>query len=175
MKKQIFLIGYRATGKTTIGKELSRMTGWKLIDTDEEIEKSTGIKIKDIFEKYGESKFRDLESQVLKNISSQEQIIVSTGGGIILRNENREIIKRGLVILLYSSPETIIKRMTEESHRPALTDLPLEEEVRKTLSERDKLYNEIFHIKVYNENITISSILSLLKNCIPFITNSQNS
>lgn len=168
MKKQIFLIGYRATGKSTVGKILAHLLSWKFFDTDEEIEKYTSKSIKQIFETYGEEKFREIESEVLEKISRNENIVVSTGGGIILKEKNREILKQGFVVLLESEIKTIIERMKKDNNRPALTNLPLEEEIKKTLSERQILYQEIFHIKILNENTNPENLALLIYNSIPF-------
>lgn len=167
MKKQIFLVGYRATGKTTIGRELSNLLGWKFVDLDKEIERCSGKSIKEIFEKEGEKAFRDIESKVLKDVSCLENVVISTGGGVVIREENRKIIKEGIVILFESSIDTIIERMTRDDNRPSLTNLPLREEVVKTLNERKTLYEEIYDIKVINEDVEVGLIANLIKNVLP--------
>ncbi|MFN4245053.1 MAG: shikimate kinase [Brevinematia bacterium] len=167
MKKQIFLVGYRATGKTTIGKELANILGWEFIDTDKEIERYTSKSIKEIFETKGEKAFREIESEVLKKLTEQEEVVFSTGGGIILYESNRNIIKQGIVILLECEIETIVSRMKKDQNRPPLTNLTLEEEIKKTLSERKKFYEEVANIKIVNENIPPKTVALLIKNLIP--------
>lgn len=168
MKRQVFLVGYRATGKTTIGKMLSRAIGWKFVDIDEEIEKNSSKSIRKIFEEDGEERFRDIESEILARFSNMEDTVFSTGGGIVIREKNREILKKGFVVLLDVCEETIIERLRNDTTRPPLTNLSLEEEVKKTLEERKKLYEEIYHAKVTNEKASPETITELIKNLLPF-------
>lgn len=168
MKKQIFLIGYRATGKTTVGREISKIIGWNFVDIDSEIERITSKKISDIFKNDGEDKFREIESEVLKTLSTLDNTVFSTGGGIVLLEKNREIIKEGFVILLEASIQTIMKRMMNDNSRPPLTNLTLEEEIQKTLSQRQPIYNQMYHVKIVNENIPVKTIANLIANIIPF-------
>ncbi|MGC8964525.1 MAG: shikimate kinase [Brevinematia bacterium] len=167
MKKQIFLIGYRATGKSTVGKVLSNLINWKFVDLDNEIEMYSGRTIKDIFDREGEKVFREIESEVLRKVSKLEKVVISTGGGVIIKKENRDMLKEGFVILLESSIDTIVSRMIKDDNRPSLTDLPLREEVIKTLSERKPLYEEVYNVKYLNENVDVYVIASLIKNVLP--------
>lgn len=168
MKKQVFLIGYRATGKTTVAKKVSEIIGWDFVDVDAEIERLTSRKITDIFKNDGEDKFREIESEVLKTLSKLDKTVFSTGGGIILLEKNREIIKEGFVVLLEASIQTIMKRMMEDNSRPPLTNLTLEEEIQKTLSQRQPIYNQMYHLKIVNENVSPETIANLIANIIPF-------
>ncbi len=157
-KRQIFLIGYRATGKSTIGFEVSRILGWNFIDLDRFIEEKFGQDIRDIFKKYGEDKFRDLETEALEEVAKLDKIVVSTGGGVILRGKNRDLLKQGIVILLKANIETIISRLKSDNNRPPLTGLSLEEEVNVTLSQREKLYDEVKDLEFLNNDIQPKSL-----------------
>jgi len=167
-KDVIFLVGYRATGKTTVGIEIARMLGWDFIDLDKEIEKKALKSIKDIFSELGEDKFRDIESEVLEDtFRNMSEVVVSTGGGCVIRQRNREILKEGIVVLFRSSVDTIVSRMRKDDSRPSLVkSMTLEEEVRYTLSMREKFYEEVWDITVVNENVSPYIIAKLVVNCL---------
>jgi shikimate kinase len=125
--KNIVLTGFMGTGKTAVGKLLSQKLGFILIDVDTEIEKEQKTTITDIFNRLGEAAFRDMESAAIKRLSSMTKVIVSTGGGAVLRAENMDILRRhGHIICLTASPETILRRTSTSRHRPLLqVDDPL--------------------------------------------------
>lgn len=109
------------TGKTEVGRELSHLKGMKLIDIDTEIEKSEKMSINDIFKDYGEERFREIEAEMIEKISRQENMIISTGGGAVLRAMNMDNLKRkGIVICLTATPETILMRTSSTDERPLL-------------------------------------------------------
>ncbi len=109
------------TGKTAVGKELSRLLGMRVVDIDHEIEKSLGSTIAEIFQKHGEEYFRTVEAKVIQRISSQYGIIISTGGGAVLREENVTALQdSGIVFCLTASPEVILKRTEGNDDRPLL-------------------------------------------------------
>lgn len=119
--KNIVLTGFMGTGKTEVGKELSRLLDMKLIDVDTEIEKSRKLTINDIFKKFGEPRFREIETEMIKNLSEKKNIIISTGGGAVLKQENTDALrKNGVIVCLTASPETILKRTSRNSDRPLL-------------------------------------------------------
>jgi shikimate kinase len=119
--KNIVLTGFMGTGKTAVGKELARILDVPLIDVDSDIEKSERMTINDIFKQHGETKFREIETGMIKKISQRENIVISTGGGAVMKDENMEALKRnGIVICLMASPETILLRVSNNSDRPLL-------------------------------------------------------
>jgi len=119
--KNIILTGFMGTGKTAVAKELSRLLNLKMVDIDNEIEKAEGITINEIFKRYGESKFRGIETEMIKKISSEKNLIISTGGGVVLREENIRMLKEnGIIICLIATPETIFERTKNNSDRPLL-------------------------------------------------------
>ncbi len=114
--KHIYLIGFSYSGKTVVGQILARLLEQPFIDIDEEITGSQGQSVESIFSEHGESYFRDLESQKLNNISSGSSKIISTGGGIVINPENREIMRKtGFVIHLETSPQVVLERMLADS------------------------------------------------------------
>ena len=119
--KNIVLTGFMGTGKTAVGKELSRRLGMKLRDVDTEIEISRKMSIAEIFEKFGEQRFREIETEMINNISRDRNAIIATGGGAVLKQENMDMLKaHGIVVCLMASPETILKRTEGNDARPLL-------------------------------------------------------
>lgn len=116
----IVLCGMMGCGKTTVAAELSRLTGMEQTDTDAEIVKEYG-RIADIFEKYGEARFREIETQTVARITSRDNIIIATGGGCVLNSANVEYLKRnGKIFFLQTRAETLIKRVEGDTERPLL-------------------------------------------------------
>lgn len=144
------LIGYRCCGKTTVARALSDTLKQPLFDTDEVIAAEEGRTIKEIFADSGEEYFRQKETDVLTRLlRRQGGYVIATGGGIPVREENRRVIRASgaLTVLLWSEPETILRRMAADERndqtRPALTDLPPQEEIRAMLDRRRKYYLEL--------------------------------
>jgi len=119
--KNIVLLGFMGTGKTSAGKILSKKLGFKFIDVDDLIEKKIGKSIGDIFKEDGEKKFRIIEKKVIKDISKLKNVVIATGGGAVLLKENiNNLKKNGILISLMSSPESILKRVIKDKKRPLL-------------------------------------------------------
>ena len=119
--KNLFFIGFMGCGKSTMARLLSEKTGMELIEMDETIEAEAGMSINEIFEKYGEEHFRDLESQLITRIGEKGGAVVSCGGGAILRPQNvEEMKKNGKIIYFSATPETIYKRVRNSTNRPLL-------------------------------------------------------
>lgn len=119
--KNIVLTGFMGTGKTEVGKELSSRLDLKLVDVDTEIEISQKMSIAEIFKQHGEQRFREIETEMIKEISRNKNVIISTGGGAVLKHENMGVLKAdGIVVCLMASPETILKRTEGNDARPLL-------------------------------------------------------
>ena len=117
----IYLVGFMATGKTAVGKELARKKKWHFLDLDELIELKEKRTIADIFAKEGEPYFRRLEKRVLKEVAKEKKFVVACGGGIVIDKENIKTMKEnGIIICLSASPEVILQRTQGTSHRPLL-------------------------------------------------------
>ncbi len=131
------------TGKTAVGKELSKMLGRKLIDMDGEIEESEGVKINEIFDKFGEPRFRKIETDMAKKLSIMNNVVISTGGGVVLKEENMKYLGvKGLIVCLMASPETILNRTINNDDRPLLkVDDPLKK-IRELLKYRMLFYKK---------------------------------
>lgn len=119
--KNIVLTGFMGTGKTEVSKILARKLGYTLIDADIEIEKEQKMTITEIFKQHGESAFRDIEADVIRRLSAVKNAVISTGGGAVLRQENMDNLrKNGVIVCLMASPETILKRTSNNNDRPLL-------------------------------------------------------
>lgn len=138
----VVLIGYRGTGKSTVGKVVASRLGRNVVSTDAEVIKRAGRSIPDIVAQDGWEHFRDLESQVCRELAKSEGLVIDTGGGAILRQENVESLKRnGVLFWLTASVETIIRRIGRDNQRPSLTGTKsFVDEVEEVLRERIPKY-----------------------------------
>ena len=142
--KNIVLIGMSGVGKSEKGMYIAKMLGWKFIDTDELIVEKEKITIDDIFLNYGEEYFRNIESQIVENISKLENTVISCGGGIIIRQENIASLRRnGYIFLFLGKIQTIVNNLNRSSVvRPLLKDnLNLYNQVERLFKSREKLYH----------------------------------
>lgn len=161
----IFLIGFMGAGKTTIGKELATCLGKPVYDTDEEIMKETGKSIAQIFENVGEDGFRSIETNTLKRIPTKETVI-TTGGGIILRYENREWLKSsGTVIFLDVNPGEVIRRLKDDHTRP-LIQANKEKNIHEMMLARFPLYMETSHFQIQTTGKSIKQIILEIETCL---------
>ncbi|QGG46596.1 shikimate kinase [Heliorestis convoluta] len=141
MKRNIVLIGFMGTGKSTVGKILAHKISFEYIDTDREVEKVTGLTISQIFDNHGEQRFRSEESIVAHKVSTLQQKIISTGGGIVLRPENVETLQStGLLIELTATPEVIWERVSRRSHRPLIKKEMNAEVIAELMAGREPYY-----------------------------------
>ena len=139
----VALVGFMGTGKSRIGWELSRRLSLTFIDTDRVIERVSCLRITDIFEYYGESVFRDYETEIVRRCLRLDEVVVSTGGGTVTRRANRDLLKgRGPVVALSASPETIYRR-TRRHKRPLLEIGDPTERIRTLLAEREAAYSDV--------------------------------
>ncbi len=143
-RRSIILTGYMGCGKTTVGRELSRRTGKILADTDEMIVERENCPVSQIFAEKGEPYFRDLETKLLRDLGAGEtDMVCSTGGGIVLRRENRELLRKiGFTVWLTALPETISERLAADRDRPLLPAGADPERIREMIRERSEAYKE---------------------------------
>lgn len=141
MDRNIFLIGFMGCGKSTMARLLSAHLGKELVEMDETIEKKQQQSITEIFAQKGESYFRDLESQLIVQITESGDKVVSCGGGVILRSENVENMKKnGVIVYLTATPETIYQRVHRSTHRPLLNGNMNVEYIRDLMQKRIDKY-----------------------------------
>jgi shikimate kinase len=143
MFKNIILTGFMGVGKTSVGTRLAKDLGYAFVDTDTLIEADQKMTITEIFAKFGEPSFRDVESRILGQVLENEGQVVSTGGGAVIRDENRALFKSaGIVICLTARPEVIFERIRQETHRPLLQCPDPTAKIRELLDNREKFYRQ---------------------------------
>ena len=153
LKNNIILIGPMGSGKSSIGKKLSKMMKFNFVDTDSLIEDSTGVDIPTIFEHEGEEGFRERERNILQEISEYKETVIGTGGGIIISEKNRTTIKNmGFVVYLTASVRELVYRTEHDKNRPLINnnDDDAENKIKKILKDRKEYYEK-------TSNMTIST------------------
>ena len=163
--ENIILVGYMGSGKSTVGQALAKERGMRFLDTDAAIEEAEGCSIREIFEERGEKSFRDLETEYLRRLKATTvNTVIATGGGIVLRNENRELLKRtGRVIWLKASVEETLSRVKSDTGRPLLdsaSEVELAEKIERMLRERTPAYGAAASDIIETDGKTVPEIVS---------------
>ncbi len=170
LKQPIFLVGPMGSGKSTLGLKLSLSLNVKFIDVDEEIVKKSGKKIPLIFKEQGESGFRDIESQVLQEIleNNHNLCVISGGGGIILRAENRQkIIENTTCVYLYCPVDTQFLRVAGDQNRPMIAqDKDQKQKLSEIFNLRDPLFRQMCHICVDTSAHDLNSCIAYLESSL---------
>lgn len=152
-----------ATGKTAVGKALAKKLGMKYVSTDDLVEKRSGMKISKIFERFGEKHFRNLETQALQSIKRKKNIILSCGGGIVIKPRNLKLLKSlGTVIWLKADPETVDSRLGDIKKRPLLNIADKGGRIaaiRKMLRSRSKYYKNASNTSINTSGFNIPKIV----------------
>ena len=167
---RIFIVGPMASGKSTLGKKLAQTLEIDFLDTDNEIEKRAGAEISWIFEVEGEEGFRERERKALQRSAEKDNVVISTGGGIVTIEENRDLmIAKGKVVYLQTPIEIQLKRTENDKKRPLLSQGNREQTLRVLKKERDPQYKEIADITINhdqqkNRNAVIDEIIDKLSN-----------
>ena len=143
MDKNIVLLGFMGTGKTSVGKILASKLGRRVIDIDHVIEVSEKKKIREIFEKEGETRFRGLEKEAVRVVARETGVVITTGGGVVLDPENiRALRQSGVLVELTATDETVFRRVKDSKHRPLLGEGDLITQIRKLYESRRPLYGQ---------------------------------
>ena len=163
--KNIVLVGLMGSGKTTIGRRLAHELNQDFFDTDHELIDKTGVTIDHIFDIEGEKGFRERETKILENLSQMSNIILATGGGIVILTKNREILKNaGLVVYLYSSVEQLLRRTAKSKTRPLLENST---DRRKTITDllevRDTYYREVASVVIDTTGKELYEVVNIIK------------
>ena len=163
--KNIVLVGPMGSGKTTVGRRLAHELNQDFYDTDHEIIDKTGVTIDHIFDIEGEDGFRERESKILENLCQMSNIILATGGGIVILPKNREILKStGLVVYLSSSVDQLLMRTAKSKTRPLLENSA---DRRKTITElldaRDVYYREVASLVVDTTGKKLHEVINIIK------------
>jgi len=164
----ITLIGFRGSGKSSVGPLLAERLKLEFVDTDQQIEKITQKSISDIFAEQGEACFRKVEAETLQAIYRKENQVVATGGGAVLNIQTQLLIQQnGPVIWLQADAETTLKRIHKDqaagAARPALTDLDFQQEVVTLLEQREPIYQDLSNIQIDTVDATPEQIVELIQ------------
>ena len=156
----IALVGMPGSGKSTVGRALARRLHMDLADSDHVIEQRLGCTIRSYFDQHGEAAFRDLEETVIDELTRSASLVLSTGGGTVLRPANRRRLhERGTVIYLRSSPEQVYRRLRHDTKRPLLQVADPLQRLRDLYAERDPLYRECAHFVMDTHGIVLSTLV----------------
>ena len=159
--QKIILIGLPGSGKTSAGRQIARRFFLPFVDSDHLIEEKIGMPIKAYFAQQGEAAFRDLETATLREIvARQEPLVLSTGGGAVLRPENRALLQQaGTVVYLRVAPATIYRRLRHDTQRPLLQVDDPQAKIHALYAERDALYREAAHHVMEAGTTNVSSLV----------------
>ena len=159
-RRNIFLIGMMAVGKSTVGLQLAKQLGLEFFDTDRVIEERAGADIAWIFDVEGEDGFRDREETVLDELTQREGVVLATGGGVILRPANRQhLASRGTVVYLRTTLERLVARTRNDRRRPLLADGDVEATLERLMDERADLYAQTADIEVFAAKGSAASLV----------------
>lgn len=167
-KSNIALIGFRASGKSLVGRLLARELNLSFVDMDERLVATFGKSIDQWVRSEGWGPFRNAESELLEQLAQQQGLVVATGGGVIVNTRNRHLLKEHfLVIWLKASPETTYERMLSDPNtrasRPAFTALPLQDEIQHIMKERTPLYRETAHLILETEDVLPAQLVATIQ------------
>lgn len=156
----ISLVGLPGSGKSTVGRQLARRLQLPFHDSDRLIEQRLGCSIREFFEREGEQRFRDIEAAVIDELTQQSQGVLSTGGGSVLRPENRERLRlRSHVVYLNSSADELFRRLRHDRNRPLLQVADPLGRLRELHGQRHPLYQEVSHISVNTGRPSVSALV----------------
>ena len=159
----LVLVGLPGSGKTTVGRQLARRLHLPFVDSDHAIENRLGCSIREYFEREGEERFRDLESEVLADLCHSHEGVLSTGGGSVLRPVNRERLReKGHVFYLRSSPEEVFRRLRHDQNRPLLQVADPQARLRDLYQVRDPLYRETAHYVIETGRPNVAGLVNMI-------------
>ncbi len=163
MNRNIILVGLMGAGKTTVGRALAKKLQRRFIDSDHEIEARTGASIPLIFEIEGEEGFRQREAEVIRDLAAQSEIVLATGGGAILRPENRAALKAGgIVIYLRASISSILQRTSHDKSRPLLQTADPRRRLEELTRVREPLYLEVADMVIETGRPNVQSLVQTI-------------
>lgn len=155
----VCLVGLPGSGKTTIGRHLARRLGVPFVDTDHVIEERIGCSIREFFEREGEDRFRDIETEVIEDLTLSHEGVLSSGGGAVLRPINRQALRRGRVFYLRATPDELMRRLRHDTQRPLLQVADPLARLRDLFAKRDPLYTEAAHHVIETSRPSVSGLV----------------
>ncbi|MDD4943181.1 shikimate kinase [Rhodoferax sp.] len=159
----ISLIGLPGSGKSTVGRQLARKLQLPFLDSDHLLEQRLGCSIRAFFEREGEARFRDLEAQIIDELTQSGAGVLSTGGGVVLRPDNRQHLhQRTRVVYLNSYPEELFRRLRHDKNRPLLQVADPLQRLRDLYAQRDPLYRETAHFSMDTGRPSVASLVNMI-------------
>ncbi len=175
MVKKILLIGFRATGKTTVGRLLAERLSWEFVDLDTYIEKKLGKSIREVVEESGWEAFREAERRAMREFIGKEKLVLSLGGGAVMHAAEMEALKEdSFTVWLDASAEVVLERLSRDprtaTQRPALTEKSFEEEVREVLETRRPLYARFADLRISSDALSPEEVTQRM---VEYLSNSS--
>ena len=159
----ISLVGLPGSGKTTVGRQLARRLQLPIVDADHAVEARIGCSIREYFEREGEARFRDMEQDVLDELTQSPDKVLSTGGGAVLREANRQHLQqRGRVVYLKSTPEELFRRLRHDTNRPLLQVADPLLKLKNLFAERDPLYRDVAHFTLETGRPSVATLVNMI-------------
>lgn len=159
----ISLVGLPGSGKSTVGRQLSRRLSVPFFDSDHVIEQRLGCSIREFFDREGEESFRDIESEVIESLTGGLPGVLSTGGGSVLREQNRSCLHdKTIVVYLRSTPEEVFRRLRHDRNRPLLQVADPLQRLRDLFHQRDPLYREVAHFVIETGRPSVASLVNMI-------------
>ena len=159
----VSLVGLPGSGKSTVGRQLSRRLQLPFVDSDHAIEDLLGCSIREFFEREGEARFRDVEEEVIQELTRSHQGVLSTGGGSVLRPTNRQRLREGgYVVYLKSTPDELFRRLRHDVNRPLLQVADPLTRLRDLFATRDPLYRETAHFVIETGRPSVGSLVNMI-------------
>ena len=163
MNARIALVGMPGSGKSTVGRHLSRRLGLPFLDSDQVIEHRLGCAIRDYFAQAGEAAFRDIEEQVIGELAGSAPAVIATGGGAVLREANRLRLREGAhVVYLRATPDELFRRLRQDAQRPLLQVPDPLGKLREMHAERDPLYRETAHFEIDTGRPSVPTLVNMI-------------
>ena len=162
--REYSLVGPMGAGKTTVGRRLARSLDKQFIDVDQELELRTGASVSLIFDVEGESGFREREKRLVDELTQYEDVVIATGGGVVLDARNREVLEeRGFVVYLHASVDDLVARTRRDTTRPLLQTPDPEARIRELVATREPLYRDVADIIVDTGKTSLSEVVKTIR------------
>jgi shikimate kinase len=159
MSRSIFLVGPMGSGKSAVGRQLARQLGYRFVDSDTVIEQRTGVDIPYIFDREGETGFRVREREAIEELTQLDSIVLATGGGAVLADENRKALsRRGIVVYLQTSVEQQAERTKNSRQRPLLNTADPRAKLEQLMHAREPLYRNVAHVVVTTDRRRVKDV-----------------
>lgn len=159
----VALVSMPGGGKSTVGRQLARRLSWNFVDSDTVIEQRVGCSLRTYFEREGEQSFRDIETNVLSELVDAQRTVLATGGGVVVREVNRELLRsRTQVVYLRSTPDELFRRLRYDTQRPLLQVADPHTRLQQLYDERDPLYRETAHFVIETGRPSVPTLVNMI-------------